>query len=261
MYGGSAVMSRLPSRSVVAATSAAVLLASTPLRAQEEPAERGKPGEWVLSSTLGAGVATGGYGEFLEKPVNFDLNISKGTGAWRFGGGIEFGSMNMKPPHDDEKEWARFDTYLFAQRTFNHSGKVRPYLQGRIGIARIHPRSELFWFDDPENLEPGASPTEWANGVSFTLQPGVEIQVHPSVAIDVSAWWTGYRTSDYSLQPERPARSAPERERVRQLRPGVRSPGRPHLEAARRGRAAAATTGDGLLDRNAEAVAPPRREA
>jgi hypothetical protein len=186
---------------------AAVLLAcslppgASRVSAQDEPMEQGKPGEWVLSSTLGAGVARGEYGDFLEKPVNFDLNISKGTGAWRFGGGIQFGSMTMKPPYDGEKEWARFDTYLLARRSFNPGGTVRPYFEGRVGVARIHPRSELFWFDDPENLDPGASPTAWANGVSYTLQPGVEIQVHPGVSLDVSAWWAGYWTGEYSTTP------------------------------------------------------------
>jgi hypothetical protein len=66
------------------------------VRAQE--AQAGPPGEWVFGTTFGAGAASGGYGEFLERPVNFDINISKGTGAWRFGGGFQFGSMLMKPP-------------------------------------------------------------------------------------------------------------------------------------------------------------------
>ena len=107
----------------------------------------------------------------------------------------------MKPPYEEQKEWARFDTYLFATRVFNRSGTVRPYLQARVGLARIHPRSRLFWFDEPENLEPGASPTKWANGVSFTFQPGLEIELAQGFALDVSAWWTGYRTGDYSTVP------------------------------------------------------------
>ena len=101
------------------------------------------PGNWVFGTTLGTGQASGGYGDFLEKPVNFDLNIGRlsGSGAWRLGFGIQFGSMEMKPPYDDEKEWARFDTYLHATRTFNRSGKVRPYLTGPAG-HRPHPPPE-----------------------------------------------------------------------------------------------------------------------
>ena len=179
------------------------LLLAAPLLAGDEPGERTPPGKWVLGSSFGAGSAGGGYGEFLETPINLDLNIAyqPGEGAWRLGAGLQFGAMDMKPPYDDEKEWARLDTYLFATRVFNRRGKLRPYLQGRVGLARIHPRSELFYFEEPEDLEPGASPTKSANGISFTLQPGLEIQLEPSLSLDLSAWWTGYRTGDYSLTP------------------------------------------------------------
>ncbi len=185
------------------AAMAAFLMVPGLLLAQEQKPDYTHRGNFVIGSSLGTGTASGGYGEFLEKPVNFNLNLSYGRGdSWRFGAGVEFGSMAMKAPHDDQLEWARFDTYFMATRVFNHSGKVRPYLQARIGIARVHPRSELFWFDDPENLEPGDSPTKAANGLSFTFQPGVEIELTKELALDVSAWYTGYRTSDYSLRPE-----------------------------------------------------------
>jgi len=192
-----------PSGWVLGGFLAALLTTPGSLLAQRssDPVERTPPGEWVISSTLGAGAAGGGYGEFLEHPVNFDLNLSRGTGAWRFGGGIQFGSMAMKPPYADQAEWARFDTYLLARRLFNRAGTVRPYVEGRIGLARVHPRSEIFWFEEPENLEPGASPTKGTNGASFTLQPGVEIRLGPGLAMDVSAWWSAYRTGDYSLTP------------------------------------------------------------
>jgi hypothetical protein len=180
---------------------APLLLIPSVLLAQDAAEERTPPGRWVITSTLGAGGASSGYGEFLEKPVNFDLSISRGTGPWRVGFGIEFGSLAMKPPYEDQLEWARFDTYLFAQRLFNHEGRVRPYLQGRVGLARVHPRSELFWFEEPENLEPGASPTKATGGYSFTPQPGVEFQLHPTVSLDLSGWFTDYRTGDYSLTP------------------------------------------------------------
>jgi hypothetical protein len=184
--------------------SAVLLVMAGSLQAQEKPVERTPPGEWVITTTLGAGAAGGGYGEFLEKPINFDLSISRGTGPWRLGFGIEFGSMLMKPPYEDQLEWARFDTYLFAQRLFNHEGRVQPYLQARVGLTRVHPRSEIFWFEDPENLDPGASPTKAVNGVSFTLQPGVQIQLNPTISLDLSGWFTAYHTADYRLTPPLP---------------------------------------------------------
>ena len=65
---------------LVACTLAFVSLAPAALvRGQETQA--GPPGEWVFGSTFGAGAGGGGYGEFLERPVNFDINISKDTGA------------------------------------------------------------------------------------------------------------------------------------------------------------------------------------
>jgi hypothetical protein len=67
--------------------------------------------------------------------------------------------------------------------------------------VRIHPRSEISWFEEPENLEPGASPTKAVNGVSFTLQPGLEIDLKKGLALDVGAFWNSYKTADYSLIP------------------------------------------------------------
>ncbi len=185
----------------VACTLALVSLAPAAVVRGQEPGA-GPPGKWVLETTFGAGAGGGGYGEFLEKPINFDFNISKGTGPWRFGGGIQFGSMLMKPPYEDQKDWARFDTYVFARRVFNHGSGFRPYLEGRVGLARTHPRGELLYFDEPENLPSGASPTRFANGVSFTLRPGVELRLNDTLSLDLSAWWTGYKTSDFFLREE-----------------------------------------------------------
>ena len=186
---------------LAACTLAFVSLAPTAVVRGQEP-EAGPPGKWVFETTFGAGAAGGAYGEFLEKPINFDINISKGTGAWRFGGGFQFGSMVMEPPYEDQKDFARFDTYVFARRLFNHGAGVRPYLEGRVGLARMHARGELFYFDEPANLPSGASPTPFANGVSFTLRPGVELRLTDTIAVDLSAWWTGYKTSAYDLRPE-----------------------------------------------------------
>jgi hypothetical protein len=158
-------------------------------------------GAWVFHSSLGTGAAGGGYGDFLEKPVTFDLNLSKGRGAWRFGGGFSFDGLAMKPPYEDQKEWARLETYLFARRTFNREGKVRPYLQARLGIERVHPRSELFYVIPPEEVEAGHNPTNATNGYGFTLEPGLELALSKELAFDVSGWYTAYKTGDYNLEP------------------------------------------------------------
>ncbi len=38
--------------------------------------------------------------------------------------------------------------------------------------------------------------------MSFTLRPGVELRLTDTIAVDLSAWWTGYKTSAYDLRPE-----------------------------------------------------------
>ena len=110
----------------------AIFLMAAPVLAQQdaEPVEHTPPGKWVFGTTFGSGAADGEYGDFLEKPINFDLNLAyePGDGSWRWGPGIQFGSTDMKPPYDDQLEWARFDVYLFATRRFNRTGRVRPYL-------------------------------------------------------------------------------------------------------------------------------------
>src|SRR4029078_10869980 len=51
---------------------------------------------WHLFGGLGLGAADGKYGDFLQKPVQWELRIAQesSSGAWRFGGGLQFGSMN-----------------------------------------------------------------------------------------------------------------------------------------------------------------------
>jgi len=111
----------------------ATLLLGTLARAQEPAAERTLPGAWTLNAGLGAGGASSsGYGEFLEKPQNFEVNIAKGRGAWRFGGGLQFGSMAMKTPYQDELEWARLASASSAStRAASCSGSRSPRTSSR----------------------------------------------------------------------------------------------------------------------------------
>jgi len=171
---------------------------------------------WHFSSGLGLGSAGGGYGAFLEKPLYFELQVARqsASGAWRFGAGLKFTSMapgpnpGIAPDVEDrwlaDAEWARLETFASVTRVFNPSGRFRPYLQGRVGAVRIHPRSELFFtraeIEDRE-LEPGESPTIPTNGFGFTLQPGFELSLGRGVSLDAGAFWTWYQTGDYDLGP------------------------------------------------------------
>jgi Domain of unknown function (DUF3943) len=181
-------------------------------KAHSEEGAGASPGEaprWHLYSGFGFGGAGGGYGEFLEKPQQFELYISKASkgGAWRFGGGFQFGSMDLQPSvippgaNPDQEEWAHLEPFGIVKRVFNPRSRFRPYLQGRAGIVRIHPRSELFFNRPPEELESGDSPTLAANGFGFTVQPGFEWYLGKSMSLDVGAFWTWYKTGEYDLTP------------------------------------------------------------
>jgi len=156
---------------------------------------------WVIGTSFGVGGASGGYGDFLETPINYDLNLGYQHGPWRFGGGLTFGSMAMKAPYQDEKEWAHHDIYLFATRTFRQTSRVRPYVQGRVMHVRIDPRSELFYTVPFDSASPEALRTKPSNGQGFTLQPGVEISLAPSLSRDVGAFYSFYHTSAFDLSP------------------------------------------------------------
>jgi hypothetical protein len=180
----------------------AVPAAAQTANAPDVPLEK-PPARWHLYGGLGYGGAGGGYGEFLEEPVQFELRIARASrsGAWRFGAGLQFGSMDMQPPNEDQKEWAHLETFGSVTRYFNAQEKFRPYLQGRLGIVRIHPRSELFYNKPPDDLEPGESPTLATNGFGFTLQPGFELSLGKTVSLDAGAFWTWYSTREYNLDP------------------------------------------------------------
>jgi hypothetical protein len=190
--------------------------AQTPVPASADAATTAAShARWHLYGGLGYGGAGGGYGEFLKEPIQWELRIAKsyGNGAWRFGGGLQFGSMapdsNPGIPPDvlndwlNDKEWAHLETFGTVTRVFNPQGSFRPYLQGRVGLVRIHPRSELFYNKEvpPEGLEPGESPTLATNGIGFTVQPGFELYLGRTISLDVGAFWTWYHTKEYDLSP------------------------------------------------------------
>ena len=170
---------------------------------------------WQLWGGLALGAADGKYGDVLQKPIQWEVGVGKlsASGKWRFGVNLQFGSMDPAddpniPPEVADKwlkpdlEWARLETSFTARRTFNLQSKLRPYIEGRLSIERIHPRSELFWIQPPpENLEPGDSPTAPANGVGFTVQSGFEIPLAKTLSLDISAWVTLYKTGSYDMSP------------------------------------------------------------
>jgi hypothetical protein len=208
--------------STLGATAAAQTASPTPAPAptlrQASAAVAANPFEapssrWHLYAGFGLGAADGKYGDVLQKPLQLDLRIARQSpsGAWRFGAGLQFGSMDPAedpniPPETEElwlpdEEWARLETSFSLTRVFNPRGSFRPYLQGRVGIERIHPRSELFYNKPPEGLEPGESPTYATNGIGFTLQPGFELALSDTLSLDAGFFATYYKTGSYDMSP------------------------------------------------------------
>ena len=168
---------------------------------------------WHLYGGLGFGAADGKYGDVLQKPLQWQVRIAKQSpsGAWRFGVGLMFGSMDPAedpniPPETEElwlpdKEWARLETSFSVTRVFRAGERFRPYLLGNVALQRIHPRSALFYNKPPEGLEPGESPTYATNGVGFTVQPGFEWSLGKTLSLDVAGFYTYYNTGSYDMSP------------------------------------------------------------
>ena len=147
-----------------------------------------------------AGDAGGDYGDFLQKGTAWDLDIFRQKSEWRYGVGLMFGSLGWRSPYEHEQEWAHFETYGYASRVFRNDESVRPYLQGRLAIVRMHPRSELFLKAPEEELASGESPTDAVNGVGLSFVPGLEFDVARGFAIDVSAYVNWFIAEEYKLE-------------------------------------------------------------
>ncbi len=156
--------------------------------------------DWGISALIRGGSAGGEYGDVMEKGTAWDFDLHKDHGHWRYGMGLMFSSLRMKSPYDNEPEWAHFETFGYASRLFRQDAKVRPYLQGRFSIVRMHPRSELFLKEPEDELEDGESPTHAVNGIGINLIPGLEFELSRGLAFDLSAYFNYYITEKYELQ-------------------------------------------------------------
>jgi hypothetical protein len=182
---------------LMAANAAAAegLLSPTPA---SEPA---RPSNWGFNFALATGGMAGNFGKLLRFPVGGEFGVFRARGAWRYGLGVNFSSYKMEQPWDQELEWGYQRTYLQATRLFGkQESKFRPYVQLRAGLARIHPRSELFAFDPPPE-DPGDSPTKASNGYSLGVIPGFEWRLNKSLALDVSSHVDWFKVSEYDLSP------------------------------------------------------------
>ena len=182
-----------------------VVLAS-PAAAQsaagEAPESVPEPTGWGFTSALGQGGTGGDFGKTLTEPISGEFNFFRHSGAWRYGMGVAYESFKMKEPYQDEPEWGSIDTYLFATRMLRTQGAVRPYIQVRGGLARLHPRSFLFEVQPvPEDLQPGESTTKATNGFMVGVVPGLELRLSRAAFLDASVLMKYFKVDDYDLSP------------------------------------------------------------
>jgi hypothetical protein len=88
--------------------------------------------------------------------------------------------------------------YVHGSFTPWTEGRIRPYLQGRLGLQRLHAQPTL------DRAGPGV------NGWSYALIPGLEADLTPTVALDLSLAFMGHQTDPFrfSEAPEAQLESA-----------------------------------------------------
>ena len=186
---------------------AVILLAPCLARAQGISTSPGAadPTRWGFFFNLGIGDQTGDFADQLEKGTTGEFGLLREKGDMRLGLALSFGSWGMVPPYDNELEWGFQRIDVLAQKMFNPGGKFRPYLEGRFGVVRLHPRSELFNVIDPANppddYKIGDSTTKASNGVHIGVMPGLEWDLNSSIALDLSLYLDYYKVGKTDLSP------------------------------------------------------------
>jgi len=157
---------------------------------------------WGFAFNLGAGDVRGDFASSLEELYTGDYELFRDSGLWRYGLGVSFGSLGIKEPYEDELEFGLQRIFLSGTRRFRTNAGLQPYVQGRAGIVRLHPRSSLFDKDSlPPDFEIGDSPTPAYNGFHIGVVPGVEVPLGRSVALDVSLMADYFHVGDVDLGP------------------------------------------------------------
>lgn len=188
-------------RPVWAATIAVSALLGAPCRAQVPTLVPRGAGEYWLHAGFGVAGTSGAYGDFLRHVVAADMSLLKGTGPWRFGGGLRYGSQKMRAPYRDQLEWTRVGVFGSAMRVFGAEGSVRPFVELRPEFTRMHTRALLFQNVDSATLAEGGNPTPSHDGAALTLRSGVEVDVRSGFSFDLAGAVTGFRTGEYDLTP------------------------------------------------------------
>lgn len=188
-------------RRLVISLIAAVCLAR-PADSAAAAAVPSDPTRWGFFFNLGIGDQTGDFADQLEKGTTGEFGLLREKGNMRYGLALSFGSWGMVPPYDNELEWGFQRIDVLGQKMFNEGGTFRPYLEGRFGVVRLHPRSELFDMETlPADYKIGDSTTKASNGFHIGVMPGLEWDLNPSMALDLSLYLDYYHVGKTDLSP------------------------------------------------------------
>jgi hypothetical protein len=184
----------------------AMAMMCVPAAARAQAAGPADPSaRWRFKGLFSLGHVGSDYGKGLEDYISGDFELQRMSpkGAWRYGFGIGLGSFAMKPPFDDDKEFALLRTYLSGARVFRVGRAVRPYLELQVGEERTHPRSLVFaQLPLPTDFKIGDSPTGHANGFGLTFVPGLETSLgHGGLSLDLSLQLNAFKTEEFDLTP------------------------------------------------------------
>jgi hypothetical protein len=184
----------------------AVLTLVATARGQESPfadtsGSAPPPPRWGFTGNLGVGSINGDFSHLLRQPISGEFSLFRAVGPWRFGLGLNINSFEMKEPYSSQPEWAAYQPFLSATRVLVTQGKIHPYLQVRVGVEHLHPRSLLFLENPlPPDYKFGVtSPTRHTNGPSFGVVPGIEWDLNRSLAVDLSGSFTYFNVSQFDL--------------------------------------------------------------
>jgi hypothetical protein len=175
-------------RRALVAPALALSLLATALgadRARADPPDRGGYG---FAGAIGHGGAGGDFGPFLDDTWNTDFGMFLEKGRFRAGLGVEFNRFQTRDTVAFP-ELSLIPLYLEGTFTPWTRGRVRPYLQGRIGLERVHKQLTL------DRAGPATS------GWGVSLVPGAEIDLTRTIALDLSVELGGYQTDAFSFGP------------------------------------------------------------
>jgi hypothetical protein len=161
----------------------ALLLLVLPAGAAADPPDRLRYG---FTGAIGYGQAVGRASDFLDDTWSTDFNVFLEKGRFRGGIGIEFHRFRTVEPVPFE-EVSAVPFYLYGTFSPWPQARIRPYLQARLGLGRLHAQETL------DRAGPGVG------GWSYGLAPGVEIDINRSVALDLSLSYVGQQTDSLSL--------------------------------------------------------------